>query len=477
MFGSLKSLFNVVKDSRAIDFRIFNTINTYSGVFTTGVAILTAKNKFILIKDVLDPKLQQFPEMPGSLDLDSWCVISTEKKCFILASKGNDIYQLILGSSPQILKLAFNVPFNSIIKMVPSFNNELIAFGTDTGYLLMCNSDLTRILHRYQSERQEPVKQLAWVSNSAVIGFWDSLYLIPLGGDNMKNHFEIYYSTPIYFVQEVDGLRIITSDKNEILQAVPKPLRDVFEIAALDCSSTLYESSIAFYDNRNQKAEEYIRSIKEKGMLEDAIQNCINAAPHEFDPKYQIELLRAALFGRYFDDYANASPYVKMCQTIRVLNAIRTPQIGLPFTYNEYEALTPSIIINRLINRRHYALAIEICKYLNMNEEVKVLSHWALYKVSQTDIEEDRIAQMIKSKLGETPGISYSEIARCAIQAGRSGLAIKLLEYENKASEQVPLYIEIGNPELALRKAIESGDSDLSRDFLYVLSYLVISSI
>lgn len=74
-------------------------------------------------------------------------------------------------------------------------------------------------------------------------------------------------------MQELDGLRIITSDKNEFLQVVPKPLRDVFEIAASDPSSTLYESSIAFYENRNQKAEEYIRSIKEKSALEDAITN------------------------------------------------------------------------------------------------------------------------------------------------------------------------------------------------------------
>ncbi len=233
----------------------------------------------------------------------------------------------------------------------------------------------------------------------------------------------------IYFVQEIDGVRIITSDKNELLQVVPKPLRDIFEIAAIDSSSTLYESSISFYDNHSQKAEEYIRSIKEKGALEDAIQNCINAAPHEFEPTYQRELLRAALFGRYFDDYANASPYVKMCQTIRVLNAIRTPQIGLPLTCIQYEALTPSIIINRLVSRRHFALAIEICKYLNISEEegiVKVLSCWALYKVSQTDIEDGGIAVVIKSKLGDTPGISYSEIARCAISAGRPGLAIKV---------------------------------------------------
>lgn len=228
----------------------------------------------------------------------------------------------------------------------------------------------------------------------------------------------------------MDGVRVLTSNSNEFIQVVPKPLRDIFEIAAFDPSSALYEASIAFYENKNQKAEEYIRSIKEKGALEDAISNCIQAAPHEFDTKYQVELLRAALFGRYFDDYANATSYVKMCHTIRVLNAIRHSQIGLPLTYVQYEALTPNVIINRLITRRHFALAIEICKYLNMSDEegiIKILSNWALYKVGQTDVEDDRIAVMIKSKLGDTPGISYAEIARCAIGVGRPGLAIKVI--------------------------------------------------
>ena len=67
MFGMLKNLFNVVKDSKAVDFRIFNTINTYSNVFTTGIAILTGRNKFIMIKDVYDPKLQQFPDISGKI--------------------------------------------------------------------------------------------------------------------------------------------------------------------------------------------------------------------------------------------------------------------------------------------------------------------------------------------------------------------------------------------------------------------------
>lgn len=65
MYGQLKTLINITKDSEAIDYRIFNTINTYSGTFTTGIVVRTNKNKFIIVKDVYELKLQQFPELPG----------------------------------------------------------------------------------------------------------------------------------------------------------------------------------------------------------------------------------------------------------------------------------------------------------------------------------------------------------------------------------------------------------------------------
>lgn len=46
--------------------------------------------------------------------------------------------------------------------MIPSFSNDLIALSTDNGYLMMCNSDLTRIIHKYQANEREPCKHLAW---------------------------------------------------------------------------------------------------------------------------------------------------------------------------------------------------------------------------------------------------------------------------------------------------------------------------
>ena len=72
---------------------------------------------------------------------------------------------------------------------------------------------------------------------------------------------------------------------------------------------------------------------------------------------------------------------------------------------------------------------MQICEYLNIPESegrTKILLYWALYKVKQSDIDDEEIARMISTKLGEASGISYAEIARCALSAGRQNLAIKV---------------------------------------------------
>ncbi|NWH68977.1 VPS16 protein, partial [Geococcyx californianus] len=143
----------------------------------------------------------------------------------------------------------------------------------------------------------------------------------------------------------------------------------------------------------------------------------------------------------------------------------------------------------RLVLRRLYPLAIRICEYLRLSEiqgVSRILAHWACYKVQQKDKSDEEVAHAINQKLGDTPGISYSEIAARAYDCGRTDLAIKvcwlglwlvgggvaqgvttrcqplqLLEYEPRSGEQVPLLLKMRWSKLALSKAIESGDTDL----------------
>lgn len=44
---------------------------------------------------------------------------------------------------------------------------------------------------------------------------------------------------------------------------------------------------------------------------------------------------KAASFGKTFLDLYNPSEFIQMSQTLRVLNAVRYYEIGLPLTYDQ----------------------------------------------------------------------------------------------------------------------------------------------
>lgn len=45
--------------------------------------------------------------------------------------------------------------------------------------------------------------------------------------------------------------------------------------------------------------------------------------------------MKAAQFGRAFMDLYNPSDFVAMAQTLKVLNAVRYYEIGIPITYDQ----------------------------------------------------------------------------------------------------------------------------------------------
>ncbi|XP_018427175.1 PREDICTED: vacuolar protein sorting-associated protein 16 homolog, partial [Nanorana parkeri] len=172
----------------------------------------------------------------------------------------------------------------------------------------------------------------------------------------------------------------------------------------------------------------------------------------------------AASFGKCFLDSYSPSDFVTMCRDLRVLNAINDYQIGIPLSITQYKQLTIPVLLDRLVLRRLYPLAVKICEYLKQPDSQgvsRILAHWACYKVQQKEKTDEEVAQAINQKLGDAAGISYSEIASKACDCGRTELAIKLLEYEPKSEDQVPLLLKMKRSNLALGKAIESGDTDL----------------
>lgn len=214
------------------------------------------------------------------------------------------------------------------------------------------------------------------------------------------------------------------------------------------------------------KADDYIQLIRPN--LTEAVDTCVNAAGREFETRWQKRLLKAASFGKSVLDIYNSDDFVDMCETLRVLNAARYYEIGMPLSFEQYHRLTPERLIQRLLNRHEYLLALKIAGYLKLPTD-KIYVHWASSKVRLGSDDDDTICRLIVERLAGKPGISFEEIARTAYHEGRGRLATELLNHEPRGGRQVPLLLDMEEDELALDKAVESGDSDL---ILFVLHQL-----
>ncbi len=211
-------------------------------------------------------------------------------------------------------------------------------------------------------------------------------------------------------------------------------------------------------EKKSPKADENIRLIRSN--LPDAVGTCVQAAGQEFDVHWQKQLLKAASFGKSILDLYSSDDFIDMCEAIRILNAVRDYKIGLPTSYDQYRCLTSERLVQRLINRHEYLLAIRLSEHLRLPAN-KIHVHWACQKVRNSTQEEDAICETVVRKLDSKPGISFEVIARAAYDEGRSHLATQLLNHETRAGKQVPLLLGMEEDEIALDKSLESGDTDL----------------
>nr|POE78798.1 isoform 2 of protein vacuoleless1 [Quercus suber] len=324
-------------------------------------------------------------------------------------------------------------------KMVVSGNGRFVAAFTHDGRLAVYSTRFEKMFE-YQCESALPPEQLAWRSAKAD-----------------------------------ENLRLIRSSLPEAVEACVDAAGHEFDVSRqrtllraasygqafcrhFSLSSLLYDA-LDHFDRRSAKADENLRLIR--SSLPEAVEACVDAAGHEFDVSRQRTLLRAASYGQAFCSNFQRDRIQEMCKTLRVLNAVRNPEIGIPLSIQQYKLLTPPVLIGRLINAHRHLLALRISEYLGMNQEV-VIMHWACSKITASlAIPDAALLEILLDKLRLCKGISYAAVSAHADKNGRRKLAAMLIEHEPRSSKQVPLLLSIGEEDTALMKATESGDTDL----------------
>ncbi|SPQ96870.1 unnamed protein product (mitochondrion) [Plasmodiophora brassicae] len=352
---------------------------------------------------------------------------------------------------------------------------RLACFGA-SGTLHCLTSDFKRNIFEFGTTSAQAPLQMAWCTNHAVVLTFE--HHILLVGELGYNFVSLPYDTPTRIAPEIDGVRIVTASTCEFLEQVPKSTESLFTIGSIAPGAMLYDAAEAL-EKRIPNADENIRTIiADPSVVKEAIQTCLHAAQREFDVRLQKRLLKAASIGKlFFDTSDNADgpdhdldPDLirNVVQTLRMLNTLRSEgSIAIPLTFDQLEALTPSVLIDRLLQRNQHVLCLKICEALNLDSK-RVLLHWAIAKVNQsrsdvvsTQHEEVQLARLIVKRLSIVPSMSLAPIATAAFRAHRPVLAITLCDNEKRPSAQVPLLISMNEEERALDKAIASGDTDL----------------
>lgn len=420
--------------------------------YSHGFVALLCNNSFVTVSSYDEPRPKLLAPVPEG-GVHSWTLISPahtlSRSVEVLVSISNTIYTIdATEAEDRYLDIG---PF-SHLSISP--NGKYAALYTTAGHIHVITTDFQTRLSEHDSESRIPPKYVVWCGNDAVVVAWEDEVNI-VGPDGALARY--FYDSRVHLFPEHDGIRLFTSECCDFIQRVPSHCVQAFAPGSSSPAATLLEA-IEHLENESPKADDNIQRIRTS--LVEAVDVCVMAAGQEPGVYWQKQLLRAASFGKSVLDIYNSDDFVDMCETLRVLNAVRFYKIGFPITYDQYIRLTPEHLINRLLNRHEYLLALRIASYLRLSDD-RIFTHWAAAKVRLGTSDDDSICRIVVERLGGRPGISFEAIARAAYDEGRSRLATQLLNHEPRAGRQVPLLLSMEEDDLALDKAVESGDSDL----------------
>ncbi len=420
--------------------------------WSNGFVAILSNNLLIAVSHYNEPRPKLLAVPPEEL-VHSWTVIppayTLSRSVEVLLAIGQTIY--VVDSTEAEDRVLPNGPFKHV---GVSPNGLYVTLYTEAGKVWVITSDFQNKIGEYESRAKTVPKDVQWCGNDSVLLAWeDEVHMIGPNGAVSR----YYYDGWVHLLADVDGVRLLTSDVCEFLQKVPDTTENVFKLGSTSPASVLLDA-VDQLEKKSPKADENIQLIRPN--LPDAVTACVQAAGQEYSKHWQKQLLKAASFGKSVLDLYSSDDFVDMCEKLRVLNAVRDYRIGLPLSYEQYERLTSEKLIQRLMNRREYWLAIRVSDYLRIPTN-NIYVHWASQKVRNSKADEDTICNTVVKKLDNKRGISFELIARAAYDEGRSHLATQLLNHESCAGKQVPLLLSMSEDELALDKAIASGDTDL----------------
>ena len=440
-------------------------------IFENMLIFLTADNTFYYVRNFTSCK----PEVINYLDKRrgrSTCFKaipanhSYSSNLDILCGDPNG--GLILIQESKDVKYFSKIPFTNeeisrVENIALSVTGEFLALLLEGSVVVVLEANFSRILTRIDVKIPlSDIKQLVWCGTDAVCVVCNE-FIGVLGPDNTTASMDIDKKKEgVFCVPEIDGMRVITTEKCEYWEKVDEALQMTLSIGSFSPPALLLTANEGYLENSGSSGES-IRSLQQSEQLLESVEKLLQAASAEFDVDSQEKLLKAAAFGKTFlaPGTFDSNKLVEIVKNLKVLNNIRREWVARPLTYKQllYSRNNGELLIKRLLESRYHYLAIQISKLWKLRVD-EIYVNWACVKLIDQKYTDSQMCDLICEKLNSCKSVKYTDIARKALDYGRRELAIKLLEHEPAISRKVPLLLYMKEYERALDKAIESSDPD-----------------
>lgn len=262
--------------------------------------------------------------------------------------------------------------------------------------------------------------------------------------------------------QDLDGVRVMGNGVNFFLQVVSEKALRLFTPSTGSASSKLM-MCFDEYTAGNAAAVGFINEFQENPLeLNRAIEDCVAAAAGEVDPSIQKRIMRVAAFGKAFNPGSDPLMFTETAAILRVCNTLLRV-LSLHISTAQLRFIGKSRLINRLVGCGEYQVAFSVASFFGLKTD-SILLEWAVDKLvstfTQATTEEQNVKQCI-ALLKKLHFAQFSELGLEVNAKGRRAAAVSFIKEETNAQHCVSAFLEIGEANLALEKAVEFHEADL----------------
>lgn len=455
-------------------------------ISSSGIYFRTRSNRFYCVRDLTSfvPTPLANPDEGDGVVHCFDAIPSIDGALEVVAAIQSD---LVIIDERQAIRFAIDMgPF---VKLSVSQNGLLIAavnassvifvFQNESTVLQVSIDEMASLL--VENEPDCPgipsgtPSHLEWCGADALVACWQDLSSMLFMA--MDGTYEWIHVGEIHQVSsEVDGVCLLSQDRVQLCRVVPQSAASVLEPGSVSPGAILHDSR-KLLGREDVRASSEILDVIENNTIEEAVEACLYSAGFSLDSLTQQSLIKAGCFGMAFSPLASkngktavgrGTRVVDLARSLRILNALRDPGIGMPLTLVQYGYLGLARVIKRLCSLGHFYLALKICESVGHSPET-VLLEWSKRKISICAVgcTDEDLFLSLRRNLDSYLAIPWSVIAEHALKCGRNQLASQLIGLDVSIKKQIPLLLKTGQIQAALHQALEEGDPDSIFKVLY----------